>query len=310
MREYYGQTTIHPLGLVAVLVLGTAMLLLPRRYAIIPMIVMACFIAPAQRIVVFGADFNLLRIMVLFGFARLLVRNEFQGVVLRLTDRLVILWAVTNTVAYTMLYASPEAFVNRLGFSFDAIGMYFLFRCLVRGWEDVDRVVLGFILISVPVAIFFLIERSTGRNLFAMFGGVPARTMVREGRLRCTGAFAHPILAGCFWAAVLPLIGAWWWRGPSSRILAGVGVASCAVIIIACASSTPVMAVVFGVIGWLMYLARQYMRPMRWALLGVLVLLHLVMNAPVWHLIARVNVVGGSTGWHRYILIDKAIKNV
>ena len=59
--------------------------------------------------------------------------------------------------------------------------MYFLFRCLVRTWEDVDRVVLGFIVISVPVAIFFLIERSTGRNLFAMFGGVPLITDIRDG---------------------------------------------------------------------------------------------------------------------------------
>jgi hypothetical protein len=38
--------------------------------------------------------------------------------------------------------------------------------------------------------------------------------------------------------------------------------------------------------------------------------LHLFMNAPVWHLISRVNVIGGSTGWHRFHLIDTAIENV
>jgi hypothetical protein len=310
MGEYYGQTTLHPFGFVAVLVLGSAMLLLPRRFAVLPMLVMACFIAPAQRLVVLTLDFNLLRIMVLFGFVRLLSRREFQGLVLRSMDCVVILWAMTNTAAYTILFATPEAFVNRLGFSFDAVGMYFLFRCLVRSWEDVDRMILGFILISIPVALFFLVEWSTGRNIFAIFGGVPAITDIREGRLRCQGAFKHPILAGCFWASLLPLMGAWWWRGAGSRWLAAVGVGSCAVIILACSSSTPVMAVIFAAIGWSLYRFRGWMRTLRWSLLGLLVLLHLLMNAPVWHLISRVNVVGGSTGWHRYNLIDKAITNV
>jgi hypothetical protein len=310
MRDYYGQTTIHPLGLVAVLVLGTAMLLLPRRYASLPMIVMACFIAPAQRIVVLGADFNLLRIMVLFGFVRLLMRKEFHGVMMRPMDWLVIGWATANTASYTILHMSAAALVNRLGFSFDAIGMYFLFRCLTRSWQDVDRVVLGFIVVSVPVAIYFLIERSTGRNLFAVFGGVPAMTLMREGRLRCQGPFPHAILAGCFWASVLPLVGAWWWRGQGAKVFAGVGVACCVVIIITCASSTPVVAVLFGALGWSVYRCRSILRRLRWSLLSLILVLHLLMAKPVWHLIARINVVGGSTGHHRYKLIDGAVNHV
>jgi len=34
------------------------------------------------------------------------------------------------------------------------------------------------------------------------------------------------------------------------------------------------------------------------------------MKAPVWHLIARVSVVSGSTGWHRYALIDASIRHI
>lgn len=310
VHDWHGQTTLHPLGLAIVLAMGMAMLVVPRRFAVWPMIVVACFVAPAQRLVLLGADFNFLRIMVLFGFTRLLVRNEFEGLVIRPMDWLLIAWAATNTAANTILHMSPEALVNRLGFSFDAIGMYFLFRCLIRSWEDVDRVVLGFILMSVPVALFFLVERGTGRNLFAVFGGVPEVTNIRDGRLRCQGAFAHPILAGCFWAALLPLIGAWWWRGPGSRILAFVGVTCALVIIISSASATPLTAVIFGLAGWSMYFVRHFMRPIRWALLSSVVLLHLLMNAPVWHLISRIDLVGGSTGWHRFHLIDQAIHRV
>ena len=71
-EDFHGQTVLNPIGLVAIIVLGTAMLLLPRRYAVWPMIIMSCFVAPAQRIAVFTLNFDLLRIMVIFGTARLL----------------------------------------------------------------------------------------------------------------------------------------------------------------------------------------------------------------------------------------------
>lgn len=46
---------------------------------------------------------------------------------------------------------------------------------------------------------------------------------------------------------------------------------------------------------------------MRWGIVLVLISLHIVMKAPVWALIAKVGVIAGSTGWHRYELVDKAI---
>jgi hypothetical protein len=286
-----------------------ATLVLPRRQAVIPMLIMACFVAPGQRVVLLSLDFTFLRILVLCGFVRLLARQELRGFQVNAMDWLLIAWTVTNTVAYTILNQSAAAFVNRLGFSFDAIGMYLLFRCLINSREDLDRVVMALIVLSAAVVPFFLLEASTGKNLFSVFGGVPAETMVRDGRLRCQGAFAHPILAGCFWASVLPLMGAWWWKRGMARWLAGAGVGCSAVIIVACSSSTPVMAVLFGILGMALFRFRGHMRAIRWGLLGLAVALHLVMNNPVWHLLARVNVVGGSTGWHRYHLIDKAIEH-
>src|SRR5690606_19955616 len=75
------------------------------------------------------------------------------------------------------------------------------------------------------------------------------------------------------------------------------------------ASSTPVMSIIFTVIGLSFFYFRRYMSYFRWGLVALVISLHLVMNAPVWHLIARMNIVGGSTGWHRYHLMDKAISN-
>jgi hypothetical protein len=307
--EYYGQTTVHPIGLAALIVLGIALLLLPRRYAVWPIIVMACFIAPAQRIAVFTLNFDLLRIMVLFGSVRVLVRGETKEFVWHSLDIAVVAWAVVGTTAYILFWGDGSAIKYKLGVLYDIIGMHFMFRCLVRDWSDVAFVTAGFALASVPVAAAFLVEHSTGRNMFAILGGVPEITVVRDGRLRCQGAFAHAILAGCFWAAVLPMMVVQLLNRGKSRALAVVGICASCVIIVTCASSTPVMAALFVVVGFAFFPLRGQMRWIRWGLVVVLVSLHMTMKQPVWHLVARVDLAGGSTGYHRFLLIDRAIDN-
>ncbi len=307
--DYTNHTTLHPIGFVAMMVLGVALLMVPRRFALLPIIIMACFIAPAQRVVVGGLDFNFLRIMVLFGWARILLWSETRGFIWKPLDSVLICWAVSGTVAYSLLYGTTSALVNRLGSAFDAVGMYFLFRCLVKNWADAQRIVFSFAMVSIPVAVAFAIEAMTRRNAFAVFGGVPAVTMLREGRLRCQGAFAHPIMAGCFWAALVPLFGASWWADRRARNWASIGLVCAGLIVVFSASSTPVMAVFAGMVGWLCFRWRHMMSAIRWGAVLTLVALHLVMKAPVWHLIARLDIVGGSTGWHRYHLIDQCINH-
>lgn len=308
--EWANQTTLHPLGLVAVVVLGLVMLVAPRRYAVLPMIVMACFVASAQRLVVVGFDFNLLRLMVLFGWARILLRGENRGFVWKPLDLTIVLWLLCGAAIYTILHGTLDAFINRLGWAYDAAGMYFLFRCLIRTWSDVEDIIIGFAWVSIPLAGAFVLEQFTGRNVFSIFGGVPAITVIREGRLRCQGAFSHPILAGCFWASLIPLFAGLWWRGGQSRTWSVVGLSAALIIVIMCASATPVTAVALALVAAAFFPLRKSMAFVRWGILASLVGLHLFMNAPVWHLISRITVVGGNTGWHRYHLIDQAINRI
>jgi hypothetical protein len=307
MDEFADQTVLHPLGLLAVVALGAAMLLVPRRYAVFPMMVMACFISPAQRVSIATLDFTLLRIMVVFGWVRILARSESTGLRWCTLDTLMVAWAACGTAAYALQRGDFGAIVFKAGTTFDALGMYFLFRCLIRTWEDVDAAVTGVVAISVPIALAFVIEHATRHNLFAFFGGVAEMTVEREGKMRCQGAFAHPILAGCFWASLLPLIATQWWRSAFGKLLAVTGLAMSAIIILACASSTPIMATAFGLTAATLFPLRRHMRAFRWGVLIALVGLQFVMARPVWHLMARVDVVGGSTGWHRFSLIDEAI---
>ena len=59
--------------------------------------------------------------------------------------------------------------------------------------------------------------------------------------------------------------------------------------------------------GAAMFRFRYHLRFIRWGGVCCLIGLHMVMKKPVWHLICRINAVGGSSSWHRYLLVDGAI---
>jgi hypothetical protein len=217
-----------------------------------------------------------------------------------------ILWMASATFIFTLQQGSFGAFVNRAGVSFDTLGMYFIFRGLIQNWKDVERVIFICIWIAIPIGLCFLLENRTGRNIFSIFGGVPEITDIRDGRLRCQGAFSHPILAGCFWSSLIPLFVVFKFT-PRRKVWAATGIISACVIVVCCASSTPILGIFMAIVGWAMFFLRNSMRIVRWTVLALLILLHFAMEAPVWHLFARISAVGGSTGWHRFNLINQAI---
>lgn len=306
---YANQTTVQPLGLLLIVVFGLCVWFLPRRWSVLPLIAMACFVSSAQRIVVVDLDFDFMRIMILFGVMRLFFRKEYINFTWKPLDTAMVLWTLSSMFFYILQQGNLSAIINRLGFAFDTFGMYFLFRCLIQDWHDINQIIFGCIGLSIPVALFFILEKVTGQNLFSFFGGVPAITLVREGKLRCQGAFSHPIIAGCFWVSLMPLMAAVWVRSAKQKVWVASGLVSSLVIIFCCASSTPVLGVLSAIIGGLFFYFRNSMRMVRWGVLLTLIALHMVMNAPVWHLISRISAVGGSTSWHRYNLINQAIVN-
>jgi hypothetical protein len=74
-------------------------------------------------------------------------------------------------------------------------------------------------------------------------------------------------------------------------------------------ASTSWMAVGGGLVGLAFWPLRKRMRLVRWGLALTLVALHLVMHGPVWSLIARVDLTGSSSSYHRYYLVDNCIRH-
>lgn len=301
-----GGTTVHPIGLLAVLICCVMVVMLPRKWAILPILVLSCFVAPAQRIVIASIDFSFIRILIMAGAARIMLRSETKGLRLNAMDCTLLAWGLVSVITFGLCWGTTTAVIFRLGMVFDALGSYVLFRCWIRDLDDVARIARMLACLALPVAAFFAVEWVTGRNMFSVFGGVPEMTDIRGGRLRCQGAFSHPILAGCFWASVLPLVLAMGGR----RLLVAVSAAAIVAIVGMTSSSTPVLGLIFGLIAVGMYPLRRLLRLLQGGAIVALVFLHFAMNGPVWSILAKVNVLASSTGWHRYIIIDKAIEHV
>ena len=111
------------------------------------------------------------------------------------------------------------AFVYRLGLTFNAFGIYFLLRVFCQSVEDVEALCRFVAILLIPIAIEMLYEKISGYNLFSELGGVSAISQIREGKIRASGPFAHPILAGTIGAVSLPLlIGIWRQISNSSQL--------------------------------------------------------------------------------------------
>lgn len=283
------------------------MLIAPRRYAIFPYILVACFIPCSQRVVLFSLDFFFLRIITIFAMTRILMRQEFQGIKFGKMDALILFYNFVKTIVVTLQYQDPGPIIQQLGSSFDVIGMYTAFRCLIRSFDDLRGVSTGLTYISLPVSLAFLTELSTGNNLFSFMGGVPAITFVRDGKLRCQGAFSTFIIAGIFWASMLPLVASQWFDPKKSKMFTIAGAMCCVITILSTNSSTSVMAIMLGIIGACFYPMRRQMKTVRWCLAGVLVLAQMFVNGGVIYLVGRSNLFGSSSGWQRSYLMDRFV---
>ncbi len=302
---------VPPLNPLSMFFTGTMclmVLVVRREYAIIPLILTGCLMTTWQMIIIAGFNFPMLRFLIFIGLFRVTIRREWSNIVFNKIDKIFILFIVIKIIAFTIQRSTSAAFVYMLGQSIDNMGAYFFIRAVIHDFNDYDRIVKTVLLISIPVALFMIYEHITGGfNLFSLLGGVPEMSAIRNGRLRAQGAFDHSILAGTFGASLLPLSWGLWQRG--HRFIAVSGILTSFIITLASSSSGPIMTLIFSIIGISLWVLRMHTTKVRNLFWLTILFLHLVMKAPVWSLIARIDIVGGSTGEHRYLLIDAAIRN-
>jgi len=247
--------------------------------------------------------------MLLVAFLRMHVRGELKVFRLNRIDKVFLAYALISATLYVLLRLSPASIANRLGFLINTLGLYFFFRVQVQTLPEIMLAIRTIAAVSVAISFFVLVELKTGRNLFSVFGGVPELTEMRQGNLRCQGSFAHPLIAGAFGATQIPIFAALLLGGLRDRLLGFLGIGACMIITAASACSGPLLAFLAGIVGLFSWPIRSCLRLVRWGSVFAIVGLALVMKAPVWALVGRVGIRGGSTGFHRYNLIDAAVRN-
>ena len=283
--------------------------LLPRRHAFGALLAASTCTTGGDAIEVGTLNFYSIRIVIMFALIRVIVRGELKGARFQAFDALFLAWLMLTSLLYVAVDGRYVNFSERLGYLFDAGGLYIAARILIRNVDDLAETVAVLALLLIPLAVLMGFERITGRNLFAALGGVTELSQVRNGTVRCQGPFSHPILAGSFGAAAFALLVGLSVFRPRSRALAVVAALSAAFVVYASGSSGPFSALIVSVIGLGMWWIRTQMRVVRWAMLSGLIMLALVMKAPVWFVIDRLSDLIGGDGWYRSQLIDSAINH-
>ena len=298
---------MSPLGILFLLAASSALLLVPRRWAALPLLAGTCYMTLGQGVDLGVFYFSVVRILILVGALRVLVRGErLAGGMIGL-DWLMVAGAIW-TIASSAFHEPPiSSLVYRLGMVYNTCGLYFLIRCFCSSANDVVDVIKCTAILLVPIALEMTNEQITGRNWFAFLGGVEDVVTVRGDRLRAQGPFAHPILAGTVGAVCAPLMAGVWRRHP---LAAKVGLSACVVIVLASASSGPLLSLIFSGFALFLWRYRQFTRQMRVAAVVGYILLDIVMKAPAYFLLARIDLTGSSTGWHRAALIQSSIQHL
>jgi hypothetical protein len=307
-------TLLHPIMLAAMIVAVLLILFGPRKYLPIPFLLVVFLGSIGQEIYVNGFHFYVARIMIIAAILRLIVSKfvspgPLLAGGLNVVDKLFVAWVCSHCAANIFLnWGVLGAVTYQASFMIDAIGGYSLMRFAIREEEDIVRVVRVFAFLTCVFAVSMLDEKIRSQNIFGYLGVLPVSPFTREGVIRATGAFAHPILAGVFGVALMPLF--WWlWHGGKAKLVGLLGFCGSMGMMLMSASSTPLMSFLAALIAWFAWPFRNKMRAFRWGVVITLVALHLVMKAPVWMLISRVDLIAGNSGFHRALLIDQCIRH-
>jgi len=296
---------MNAIGTIFVLINAALILALPRKWAPLPVLLGTCYMTMGQGFDLGPFTLTVVRILVLVSFVRIMARGEGLAGGVSPVDKVMALWCVVGMLSGLFYDDVFGALVFRSGLIFNTAGPYFLFRVFCTSYQDILGLLKITALLLIPLALEMLQEQASAKNLFSVLGGVPETVGYRNGRLRAQGPFRHAILAGTVGAACFPLMLAIF---RSHKKTAIAGMAACLTMVLACASSGPIMSLGFALFALVLWKFRVHLRKIQWAAVGMLVVLEIITEKPVYHLISRIDLTGGSTGWHRYALIDASIR--
>ncbi len=304
------QTVLHPLVLVAMLLAAILFFVLPRKYMILPVLFATFLIPLGQQFVIAGVHLFVGRILMLLALVAL--KSRHRGPLLaggwNSIDTAFAAYVLITAVATMVLYPDASALVNQVGYLWDYLVGYLVVRGLVRNKKDSFLAIKCFAVLVALLSIAMAVEQVRRVNSFSFLGGVKSVLEVREDKVRSQAIFQHPLTAGAFAATAMPLFFLLW-RNGKAKALATIGIVGATVMTLTTQTSTSLLTYAAGIVPVFFWPLRKKMKTLRWTALILLISLHLVMKAPVWFLIARIDLTGSSSSYQRAELIDQCVNH-
>jgi len=296
---------LNLLVLLIAALLAVAQLALPRKFAFVPLLIAACHLGNGEILPQLSPS----RLLILLGLLRAITQGFFTfSPKNSLLDRWFIVLsiaALVSTVGHSGSPYIPSPFNARAGLVFNILGVYIYSRSYLPDYASFQRFALILPLILIPLALAMTFEKRTRINLYYILGARSDGAPVREDKVRATGPFQHPILAGCCGATALPFAYlTWLWGRRKAAILGGL---ACFTVVLACSSSGPLAAVAVGFAGLAFWRWRRFTKHLLWFMVGFALVYSIAKGRGPWYLMASIDLVGGSTGWHRAKLIDQGV---
>src|SRR5260370_35631947 len=190
---------LSPIVLVVMLVGILLMLVLPRRFVIVPFLLCTFLIPIGQQVYAGGVHWLVGRILILAGLLRISIsRATSKGNVLaggyNSIDHAFLWCVLCESLCVVLQYMQSQALINQFGFLIDYLGAYFLLRALIHDKKDIYTAISCMAFLTVILAFFMLREQQTLHNAFGSLGGVQTIPDVRAGHTRSHVLFHHPFM--------------------------------------------------------------------------------------------------------------------
>ncbi len=295
-----------PLCMLLVIILCASILFVSKKYMIVPFIVGMCFIPSDKSIQIASLDFQVLRIIALFSLLRVSTDNSIRNVRINTIDRLFfsyhILGAIIYIIASTNLLATS---IYKCGQLVDSIAIYLTFRSIIQNKETILAASKTLALCILFLTPFTIYEYFAATNLFSILGR--ESIAMRDGEIRAACTFNHSILFGSFAASCFPII--WGYYSQNKNKFYIIHIISAIFFVIASSSSGPLASLLLAIIILILFRWKIHIKKFYYLFIILMLFIHFAREKPIWHFIfIRLSLKSSSTGYHRYNLIEAAIK--
>lgn len=294
---------MKPGFIVVISLLVLAQILLPRKWAFLPLLIGACHLGNVE----IAGEMTASRILIILGLLRAVFTGDFRFSLSSPLDRIILTFCAFAVISAVGHPNSPfNPWIARIGLALNVFGSYLYARAFLPDEAAYRRFALVMPIVLSPLAAGLAMEKVAKKNFYSYLGSGSLTPMQRDDKLRAQGPFRHAILAGTAGATALPLAILFWRQKKRLFALFSAGVSM--VIVFSCASSGPLAAVGVSILAAVLWRWRWKMRLFVISALSFVVFYWVMAGRGPWYIMASIDLVGGSTGWHRAKLFDQGFK--